>query len=71
MGLEEPASVYARFLYRCLLKLVDLSHEGRNIEFSLAETTIITRLAVRGDWYPAQLVDHPGYRVSGDDRTMA
>jgi rSAM/selenodomain-associated transferase 1 len=36
IGLEESAGVYARYLYRCLLELVDMDCDELSIELSLA-----------------------------------
>jgi rSAM/selenodomain-associated transferase 1 len=36
IGLDESAGVYARFLYNCLMELVDLPLDELNIELSLA-----------------------------------
>ena len=41
IGFEESAGVYARFLYHCLLELVDLQREGINVELCLASAADI------------------------------
>ena len=39
IGYEESAGIYARFLYQCLLELVELDRENINIELSLASAS--------------------------------
>lgn len=71
IGLEESAGVYARFLYRCLLELVELDRDELSIELSLAASDDIAffELAFPEFQVNAQIESDLGQRFTHSFRT--